>query len=92
MRKNNQSGFSALEIIIVVAVVAIIGYLGYTFYTNYQNRETERAAVSTADSLTAPTINSNADLDKASQAMDETNFESASTDDLSDLENDMSNF
>lgn len=88
---QKQSGFSAVEIIIVVAVVAVISYLGYTFYNNYQQKtakSNESSKSSTAES--APEITSAAGLDEASATMDRAAIESNNTDDLSQLDKDMS--
>lgn len=88
---HKQSGFSAIEVIIVVAVVAVIGFLGYTFYNSYQEKAAKSNESSKSETTEpTPEITSAAGLDEASATMDQAAVESDNTDDLSQLDKEMS--
>lgn len=87
MRRNNQqSGFSAVEIIIVIVIVAVMGFLGYTFYNNYTDKAAKDTTAAEVETKEAPTITTSSDLDKASTAMDDSNLDAENDDDLSELD------
>lgn len=87
----SKAGFSAVEIVIAVVVVAVVGFLGYTFYNNYQDKKASESAAVT-DVSEAPAITSATDLDKAAATMDETGLETGNSDDLSELDSELSEF
>lgn len=96
MRHNSsQQGFSFVEVLIAGVVVAGMGYLGYTFYNNYQTKKAATTA-STSQAVTdvpaAPAITTAAELDKASTVIDQTDTQASSTNDLSQLDGELSNF
>lgn len=92
--RTQQSGFSAVEVLITLVVVAIIGYLGYTFYNGYQDKMAKSAesANTVSDTADAPVVTTSEDLDKASTALDQTDVESGNNDDMSELDKEISNF
>ena len=89
---SSQSGFSAVEIAIVVAVVVVIGALGYVFYNNYQKQQTKANESSQAADSEAPAITSTSDLDTASKTIDDSDLESSSSEDLSNIDKDLNAF
>lgn len=94
-RTQSQQGFSFVEILIAGVVVAVMGYLGYTFYNNYQTKKADTAANTSQtvnDVPTAPAITTAAELDKASAVIDQTDSQASSTNDLSQLDGELSNF
>jgi uncharacterized membrane protein YebE (DUF533 family) len=91
--RSSQLGFSAVEIAIVVAVIVIIGFLGYTFYNNYLHKQAQVGESSkTSDVDDAPVITTTKDLDKANSTLDDSDLESNSKDDLSEMDKDLSAF
>jgi type II secretory pathway pseudopilin PulG len=91
--RSSQTGFSLVEITLAAAVVIIIGALGYVFYTNYQNSQTKADEASQAtDTSEAPAITNASDLDTATKALDDSDLESNSSDDLSNIDKDLSAF
>ena len=90
---KNQSGFSAIEVVIVVAVVAIVGYLGYTFYNGYQDKMAKSSDISNvSDAESVPEITTAAQLNEASGMIDQADVESSNSDDLSELDKELSSF
>ena len=90
---SSQTGFTVVEIAIAAAAVIIIGVLGYVFYNNYQNSQTKaNEASQTADTSEAPAITNASDLDTAVKALDDSDLESNSSDDLSNIDKDLSAF
>ena len=89
-----RSGFSAVELILIVVVVAIIGALGYVAYNSIQNKNAEsskQADASTASDVEAvPVIESDEDLQKAEQTLDQANVESGN--DIKQLDSELSAF
>lgn len=78
VRTIRRAGFSAVELIIILVVVVIVGLLGYAAYNSFQNKNAEQASTesSTAsDVKTAPTIESEADLQEAELILDQTDLE-----------------
>ena len=92
--RNDQSGFSAVEIVVVIVIIGIIGFLGYTFYSNQMNKaaDTNQQEAGQSDAAndvkSAPQINSVADLDAAEAVLDQTD---PSTD-TSQLDAELANF
>jgi uncharacterized membrane protein YebE (DUF533 family) len=91
---SSQQGFSFVEILIAGVVVAGMGFLGYTFYNNYQAKKVSTAGTSqtVTDVPAAPAITTAAELDKASTVIDQTDSQASSTNDLSQLDGELSNF
>ncbi len=50
--KNNESGFSAIEIVMVVVIVGLIGAVGYLVYQKGQNKTTSSTVPATSMSKT----------------------------------------
>jgi len=90
--KNSQHGFSFVEVLIASVVVIGMGYLGYTFYNNYHTKKTASTSQTASDVPAAPTITTTAELDKASTVIDQTDSQASSTNDLSQLDGELSNF
>ncbi len=94
--KQNQLGFSAVELIIVVVIVSLLGYAGFTVYSRQQdkkandtNQVAEQSAVAD-DVPSAPEVNSTEDLTTAQNTLNQTNLDDTS--DSSRLDTEMSAF
>ena len=74
--RTNQTGFSAVEILIVAVVLGLIGFVSYTFYTR-QNDKTADTITTSRDVPAVPEITSTSDLDKASVMLDEADTDSS---------------
>lgn len=68
-----NKGFSLLEVIIILVVLTLIGLLGWRFWQ--ANQSSSSTTPTTTQTDDAPTIKSDADLDKATQTLDNTNVE-----------------
>ncbi len=53
--KNNESGFSAVEILIIIVIVLLIGFTGYLIYQKDQNQKT--SLVKFKPSISNQTVN-----------------------------------
>lgn len=97
---KNQSGFSAVEIVIVVVVVGVLGLVGYNVYNRQQNKsassDTSQSSsdqsASADDVKPAPEINSTEDLDKAQAVLDQTDPNTSNNSDTSQLDSQLANF
>ena len=90
---SSRSGFSAVEIVIAIVTVAMIGFLGYSFYANYQkNQMKTNGSLQSAETTDAPAITSTEDLDKAASVLDESDLETNSSSDLSEMDKDLNTF
>jgi prepilin-type N-terminal cleavage/methylation domain-containing protein len=101
--RSNQDGFTAIELVIVVLIVAILGFVGYTVYSR-QNAKTvsnttpavsptsTNPSASAHDVASAPSISSSADLDKAATMLDQTDLNSSSSADSTQLDSQLSTF
>jgi prepilin-type N-terminal cleavage/methylation domain-containing protein len=100
--RNNQSGFSVIELAIVLAVVGVLGFVGYNVYNRSHNATTTASTSTPAPSSTvqspiasnvssAPTISTTSDLDKSAAMLDQNDPGSANSSDSSEL-NSQSNF
>ena len=69
---THNKGFSIVEVVIVLAVVALIGLLGWRVWMANQTTDDSTETVQTQD---VQPINSDEDLDKASEQLDEMNVE-----------------
>lgn len=78
MTRSNK-GFSIVEIVIVIAIIALIGLIGFRVWDANQST-TEQTDTTQTD--TAPSVNSDEDLDKADSALDETNLEGSESQQL----------
>ncbi len=52
--KNNESGFSAVELMLIIVVIGLLGTTGYLFYKNRQ----KPATVTVTKTVTAPVTSS----------------------------------
>lgn len=72
-----QQGFGVIEglmIVVALVIVGAVGYVGYnTFMTNGNPDGSDSGAVSSHAEV--PTINSDADLDKAAKSVDDTSYD-----------------
>lgn len=85
---KKQAGFAAVELIVVVLLVAAIGGVGY-FVWHEHNKQTPVATTSNSSTAyqspttsvpSAPQINNASDLNKAVQALNQTDVTAGSTD------------
>lgn len=95
----NQSGFSAVELIIILVVVGALGFVGYTVYNRQQDNKTDSTSQQTkeesataSDVRSAPEIRSTSDLDKASATLDQTDPGGSNNTDASQLDSELSAF
>jgi cell division protein FtsN len=89
MKKQSQSGFAIVELVMVAVVLAVIVIAGYYVL---HNRKTNSSSTSTSSSLVAgyqspttttppaPQINSASDLNSAMSALNQTSVGSSNTD------------
>lgn len=96
--RNNQSGFSAVEVVVVFIVIAVIGLLGYAYYNNQAKKTVSDESSQTSSQATAsdvksaPAINSVADLDAAQATLDQTDPSGSSDADTTQLDAELANF
>lgn len=96
--RNNQTGFSIVEIVIVLAVVGLIGFVGYKAYNNMQNSKTadnSQAKVQSpmaSDVKAAPPISSTSDLDTALTTLDQTDPGGSNNTDTGQLDSELAAF
>ena len=67
-----NKGFSIVEVVIVLAVVALIGLIGWRVWMANQPADSDTETVQVQD---VQPINSDKDLDKASEQLEEMNVE-----------------
>jgi prepilin-type N-terminal cleavage/methylation domain-containing protein len=91
--RTNQSGFSAIELVIVVGVVAVLGLVGYMVYSRTMGQPTVATESATASDVSAaPTISSASDLDTALNVLNQNDPSAANNSDSSQLSTQMSAF
>ena len=93
--RNNQLGFSAVELLLVVVVVTVLSFVGYMVYNRQQNKTASTNSsqpTTTSDVQTAPPINSTADLDKAEATLNQTDPASSNTNDSQQLDSQLTTF
>jgi Tfp pilus assembly protein PilV len=88
--RKDQSGFSAVELLIIIVVVGLLGFAGYTAYNRMQDDKAASQSPTATDVKSAPAINSTSDLDAASAILDET--DPSSSGDSTALEAELSAF
>lgn len=92
--RKNQSGFSAVELVIILVVAGALAFVGFTVYSRQQNNKpadssTSQSAVAN-DVPSAPEVKSTGDLDKASATLDSVNLDDSS--DSSQLDSELNTF
>lgn len=93
MRLQKQpANFTGIKIAIAVAIAILVGYLGYTFYANYKASNKETVSKDAKDVRPAPAISTPNDLDKAAETVEQSEIESSNSEDMSDIEKDLSQF
>lgn len=103
MKRNAQSGFAVVELIVVVVVVAAIAGVGYFVMHKHSDSKTSSKASTSktatssqtqsasTDTAAVPEVNKASDLNNAMQTLDQTNVASGSAD-SSQLDTQASNF
>lgn len=99
-RQINQSGFSAVELIIILVVVSALGFAGYAFYNRQQDQKTTDNSVqqtveepaTASDVAPTPEIKSINDLDNATAVLDQTDPSNSNSSDTSQLDSELSAF
>lgn len=90
MKKLNQKGFAAFELIVLAGVVIIVALAGWNIYRLQQSN----GSVSTTETVkavpSAPAIISTSDLDQAATALDRTQLDSSA--DTAQLDKDLASF
>ena len=96
MSYKSQRGFSVFELVTICGVVLALGLLGYIVYSRQNSNDnvgTENAQTQTvSDVPSAPAISSSADLDKASDTLDQIDLDSSNTNDTSQLDSQLAAF
>ena len=76
-----NKGFTIVEVMIVIVLIALVGFIGWRVWT--ANQQTDMQDVqTTTQTEEVPTINSEQDLDKATEQLDETNIEGSESQQL----------
>ena len=76
---KRESGFSVVEFVLVLVFLA--GIVGVGYWVMHRNDNKQPAAVTSNSSTpTAPTVQKTSDLDSASQTLDQTNVDAATSD------------
>lgn len=98
--RNNQSGFSAIELVIILVIVCVLGFVGYSVYDRQQNntsdtgsnQQASEQSSTASDVKPAPEINSTSDLDTASDTLEQTDPSGSNNTDAGQLDNELSAF
>ncbi len=92
--RKNQTGFSAVELIVALVVVGGLIFAGYTVFNRQQPQEsadtTTSQPVTVNDVPSAPEIKDTDDLDKASAALDQVEIDGDN--DSSQLDSELATF
>lgn len=90
MKKQSQSGFAVVELVVVVVILAAIAGVGYYIWNSHKTNTPAASNTSTTSSLgyqspttstpTAPQVNSASDLNSAMSALNQTSVSSSNTD------------
>lgn len=87
MKKQSQSGFAVIELVVVIIIVAAIIGVGYYVWHTHNTNPTTTATTTTADYQSPPTttpqapqVNKASDLNNAMQALNQTDTGSSSID------------
>lgn len=86
MKQVNQHGFGLHGVLLIAGVVAIAGLIGWNVY----QRQQDSSDITVKAVPSAPSINNVADLDKAAEALDKTQIDTAS--DTAQLDKDLASF
>lgn len=99
--RNNQSGFSVVEVAILAVVIVGVGFVAYTVYnrknattanSNTPTKTSNQLATEVSDVASAPYVKSATDLDKASDTLDKTDPDKSNNADTSQLDQDLATF
>ena len=96
--RKGSLGFTAVEGILIVVILALIGFVGYKVYSTRSSTDkitsetTTGSQQSAGPSLVPGVINSVSDLDKAQQALDNSDTSSQDNSDTAQLDSQLSNF
>ena len=99
MKKQSQSGFAAVELIVFVLLLAAIVGVGYYVWNSHKTSPSTATTTGTSSNYqsppttvpTAPQVNKASDLSSAMAALNQTNITANSTD-SSQLTTEMSSF
>lgn len=96
--RKNQSGFSAVELVVVLVVVAAVAFIGYGIYSNHTNKVTNNntpayTPLNTSSTVsTAPAVTSASGLDQALQTLNQNDPSTANASDSNQLNSQLSGF
>jgi hypothetical protein len=68
---TQQKGFGALGVLLVIVIVAIIGFVGYRVASVQKSVSTDSIGSGVVPTSTIPTITKKADLDKATNTVNQ---------------------
>lgn len=96
MTKRNN-GFALLEVIVVVVIVGLVALVGVKVYGAHQDKTANQTGVSQAENqaqlqaatASVPEIKSAADLDRASQVLDQNDPGAVNSNDSAQLDKDI---
>jgi Tfp pilus assembly major pilin PilA len=88
MKKQSQSGFAIVELVIVVVVLVVLGGVGYYVVHSHKASNDTTATTTTSSSYqspstsvpAAPQVNNASDLNSAIQTLNQTNVTAGNTD------------
>lgn len=90
MKALKTNGFSIIELVIILVVVGIIGGLGYVFYNRITQPAQSDVAGSSEQAASLKSIDTTADLDKASSQLD--SIDVSDSQDVNSLDSQEANF
>lgn len=90
MRMQKTNGFSIIELVIILVVIGIVGGLGYVFYNRITQPAKDGVASSSQQATPLKSIDTAADLDKASSQLD--SIDVSDSQDINSLDSQAANF
>ena len=72
---TRAKGFSIVEVVIVIAIVGLIGLIGWRIWDAQHHTQAGTDQPETSQQSQVPDINTESDLDKASNALDAADVE-----------------
>lgn len=78
---SRSKGFSLIEVVIVIVILALVGLIGWRVWMANQDNSTTTDITQPTESE-VPEVNSDADLDKADEVLDETNVEGSESEQI----------
>lgn len=87
MKRQSQSGFAVIELVLIVVIVAVIAGVGYYVWNSHKATPTTAATITASSyqsppvtTQTAPQVTSPSDLNSAMRTLNQTSVSSSNTD------------